>query len=525
MSSQRGIVSQSDMHWTHGLHRALQQQPNGIATIYRDRQTTFAEQADRVARLAGALQELGVGDGVRVGILSLNSDRYAEALLAIPWADGVFNLIDSMRAPFEIAPMLAESDTQILFVDDTFAPAVPEIRAAWPRLRTVVHLGEEPTPEGLIDYEELITGSAPVDDARRGGDAIAGLVHTGGTTNAPKTVVHTHRAMLTMIMAMGLTNPDFIRPGTRQLQLTPMSHVSGVGSVLMQSQFGNTLMSFPRFDPALVLEAIETHRITAVFIVPPMLQRVIDHPDADRRELGSVGNIMYGASPITERVLERASARFPRAGFAQLYGMTESLSFTMSNPQDHRPGPQRRSGGRAMIHTEMRVVDADDQDLPTGTAGEILLRGPGLMQGYWDDPEATAEALRGGWMHTGDVGYLDENGYVYIVDRLKDVVIVDGDNVHSPEVENALASHPDVAACAVIGIPDGETGERVHAVVVQRAGADVDPEQLQKHCASLLSEFKVPQGWEFAATLPLSPTGKVLKRKLRGPYWENRTAR
>ncbi|SDS31282.1 AMP-binding protein [Microlunatus soli] len=512
--------TQPEPYWTSGLHRALQQQPDGIATIQGDRQRTFAEQADRVARLAGGLRGLGVGDGVRVGLLALNSDRTVETILAIPWADGVFNLIDTMRAPFEIAPMLAESDTEILFVDDAFAAVVPEVRRGWPRLRAVIHLGDEPTPDGMIDYEALIAGSSPAEDANRGGDALAGLVHTGGTTSAPKTVMHTHRAMLTMIMTMGLTNPDFIRPGTRQLQLTPISHVSGVGSVLMQSQFGNTLVPFPRFDPAVVLEAIEKHRITAVFIVPPMLQRVVDHPDIERSELSSVRNIMYGASPITEQLLQRASARFPQAGFAQLYGLSESLSFTMSTPEDHRrPGPQRRSGGRAMLHTELRVVDADDNDLPTGTAGEILLRGPGLMRGYWDAPDATADALRGGWMHTGDVGYLDEHGYLYIVDRLKDVVIVDGDNVHSPEVENVLASHPDVAACAVIGVPDDTTGERVHAVVVARAGSEPDTAQLHKHCGALLPDFKVPQSWELAAALPLSPTGKVLKRELRARYW------
>ena len=488
--------------------------------ICGDRQWTFAEQAARVARVAGGLRALGVRDGTRVGVLALNSDYYAEVVLAIPWADGIFNVIDTMRAPFEIAPMLAESDTRILFVDDAFAPVVPEIRRAWPQLETVIHMGTDPTPESMINYQELITGSSPAEDVRRGGDAIAGLVHTGGTTSAPKTVMHTHNSMLTLVLAMGATNPDLIRPGTRQLQMTPMSHVSGVGSVLMQSQYGNTLVSFPRFDPAVVLEAIEKHRITAIFIVPPMLQRVIDHPDADRRDLSSVRNITYGASPMTESVLERASGTFPNAGYAQLYGMTEALTFTMTTPDDHRPGPQRRSGGRAMIHTELRVVDADDHDQPTGVAGEILLRGPGLMRGYWDDPETTAEVLRGGWMHTGDVGYLDEKGYVYIVDRLKDVVIVNGDNVHSPEVENAISTHPDVAACAVIGVPDDRTGERVHAVVVPHHGTDPEPEQLRKHCASLLAEYKIPQSWEFAPTLPVAPTGKVLKRELRKPHWE-----
>lgn len=513
------MTRRHEIYWTHGLHRAVQQQPDGIATIDGERERTFAEQAARVAGLAGALRDLGVRDGARVGILALNSDRYVEALLAIPWADGVFNVIDSMRAPFEVAPMLSDSDTAILFVDDAFAPVVPELRRSWPGLRHVISMGEEPVPDGLLDYEELIAGSAPAEDARRGGDAIAGLLHTGGTTNLPKAVVHTYRSILTMSMAIAVTNPDFIRPGTRQLQITPMSHLSGVGGCIMQSQFGRTLVPLPRFEPAGLLETIETHRITAMFLVPPRLQQVVDHPDADLRDLTSVRNIMYGASPITDSLLERTRARFPEATFAQLYGMTETLSFTMMGPEDHRPGPHLRSAGRAAINTELRVVDSEDQDVPTGTVGEILLRGPGLMQGYWNQPDATAEVLRGGWMHTGDVGYLDQGGFVYVVDRLKDVVIVDGDNVHSTEVENALASHPDVAACAVIGVPDGETGERVHAVVVPRPGVDPDPGLLQKHCATQLAAFKVPQTWEFVDALPTSPTGKVLKRELRKPHW------
>jgi acyl-CoA synthetase (AMP-forming)/AMP-acid ligase II len=215
-------------------------------------------------------------------------------------------------------------------------------------------------------------------------------------------------------------------------------------------------------------------------------------------------------------------ATFPQAEFVQVYGMTECMSCTILAGEDHRQGARRRSAGRAAALTEVRVVDSDDQDVPPGTDGEILLRGASQMLCYWNDPAATAKTLRGGWTHTGDIGYLDEAGYVYVVDRLKDMIIVDGDNVHSPEVENALSSHPDVAACAVIGVPDGETGERVHAVVVLQPGATPDPDQLRKHCASRVADFKVPSGWEFVDVLPTSPTGKVLKRELRTPHWAGR---
>ena len=518
----RGMTTRHDISWTQGLHRSVQQQPDAIATIFGDRRRTFAEQADRVARLAGALRELGVRDGARVGVLGLNSDRLAEAALAIPWADGVIDVVDIVRAPFEIGPMLAEAETDILLVDDTFAGFVPQIRRAHPGLRAVIHMGDGPARGELTSYEDLVAGTDPVPDARRGGNDLVALVHTGGTTGLPKTVMHSTSSLLSLTLAFGAALPELVRPGTRLLQVTPMSHVSGLGSCLAMSQYGRTLVPLPRFDPATVLEMVETHRITAMFVVPPMLQQVVDHPDAGRRDLGSMRLVFYGGSPMTEGLLERAPAVFPQAGFGQVYGMTESMSCTLMTPDDHRPGPQRRSAGRASIHSEVRVVDADDVDVPTGAPGEILLRGPGEMLGYWKDSEATAEALRGGWVHTGDVGYLDEVGYVYVVDRLKDLIVVGGDNVHSAEVENALASHPDVAAAAVIGVPDDVTGERVHAVVVPRAGSVPEGEQLHKHCASLIAEFKVPRSWEFVDALPTSPTGKVLKRELRQPHWEGR---
>lgn len=510
------------MYATQGLHRALQQRPDDLATIFGDRTRTFRQQAGRVARFAGALRGLGVRDGARVGILALNSDRYAEALLAISWADGMYNLIDSMRAPFEVAPMLAGSDTRILLVDDAFAAHVPAIMADWTGLRTVIHLGEGPTPAGMLGYEDLIAGSAAVADARRGGADLVGLLHTGGTTALPKAVSHSVDSLLSMVLTFGATVPSLTRPGTRYLQVTPMSHVSGAGGALLNSQFGRTYVPLPRFDPAAVLEWVERHAITAMFIVPGMLQLVVDQPDVWSRDLSSVDTVFYGASPMPEALLERARAVFPQAGFAQVYGMTESMSCTLLTPEDHRPGQQSRSAGRAAINCEVRVVDGDERDVAAGSRGQILLRGPGVMAGYWHDPEATDQVLRGGWMHTGDVGYLDADGYVYVVDRVKDIIIVNGDNVHSAEVENALAMHPDVATCAVIAVPDEATGERVHAVVVPIPGSVVEPEQLRAHCASRIADFKVPRGWEIVESLPLSPTGKVLKRQLREPHWAGR---
>lgn len=516
------MTTRYHLTWNHGLRRSLQQRPDEPATIFAGRTRTFREQADRVARVAGALLDLGLEDGGRVGLLALNSDRAAEVILAIPWAGGVINVMDTMRATFEMGPVLAASQTEILFVDDAFAAAVPEMRDAFPGLRHVIHIGELPTPAELLAYEALIDSGSPVPEAGRCGDDLAVLLHTGGTTGPPKGVTHSHHSMLSMALTLGAMVPGFVAPGTRLLQLTPMSHMSGVGSCLMESLFGRTYVPMQRFDPAGVLEAIDDHRITALFAVPTMLQRLVDHPDASRHDLSTVHTIMYGASPMTESVLERVERAFPEAGFTQLYGMSEGGIAAVLPPEEHHARERRNSVGRSTVNTQVRVVDRHDRDVPIDQIGEILLRGANMMDGYWNAPEETAEVMRGGWVHTGDVGRLDQDGYLYVVDRLKDMVVVDGDNVSSSEVEDAVSSHPDVAACAVIGVPDDGVGERVHGVVVPTAGSDRSPEQLRKHCAARIAGFKVPTSWDFVEALPTSATGKVLKRELRRPYWEGR---
>lgn len=516
MTGKRGI------QWTQGLHRALQQRPDHPATVFGTRTRTFRDQAARVARLAGGLHSLGVRQDDRVGILALNSDRYAEALLATGWADAMFNVLDTMRPAADLAQMLSEADTAVLFVDDTFATIVSDLRARWPGLTTVIHLGERPTPDDMINYEDLVSGSTPAPDSRRGGDRLAGLVHTSGTTDAPKAVAHTGDSLLSLVVALGATIPGYVAPGTRLLLATSMAHTSGVASVLAQSHFGGTLVALPRFDPYAVLETVEAQGITAMFVVPRLLERLVDHPDVVRRDLSSMHTIMYGAAPMTDSLLKRTSIVFPNARFGQIYGTTESLSCTFLTAEDHRPGPQRRSAGRAAVHAEARVVDDDDNDVPIGEVGEILLRGSGLMHGYWNDPGATADVLRGDWMHTGDVGRLDDNGYLYVVDRLQDVIIAGGTAVHSATVEKVLASHPDVAACAVIAVPAGEFGEQVHALVVLHPGASPDDDQLTRHCAARLACHQLPKSWEYVDSLPQTPMGEVHKQALRDQYWQGR---
>jgi acyl-CoA synthetase (AMP-forming)/AMP-acid ligase II len=506
------------MYLTQGLHRAVQQQPDEVMTICGARRRTFREVADRVARLAGALRELGVGDGDRVAMLALNSDRYNEYLLAVPWANAVLNPVNFRWSVAEIAYSLRDSGSRVLLVDDMFAPMLPALRETVPDLAIVIHAGDGLAPDGTLGYEDLIAAAEPVPDSRRGGDELAGLFYTGGTTGFPKGVMLSH-ANLGISWLGSAASGYMARPGSRTLHAAPMFHLADMTVWGITLLVGGSHVILPAFDPAAVLSAIETDQVTDMLLVPTMIQMLVDHPDIGRYNLSSLRAVVYGASPIPQPVLERAMKAFPSASFTQAYGMTELAPVaTMLSPADHEAG-RLRSAGRAAPHAEVRVVDADDAEVPAGTVGEIIVRGGHVMQGYWNSPAETAAALRGGWMHTGDGGYLDEQGYLYVVDRLKDMIVSGGENVYSAEVENALARHPAVAQCAVIGVPDPDWGERVHAVVVLHPGATLTAGELREHAKTLIAGYKAPRSMEIAGALPLSGAGKVLKRELRQKYW------
>jgi len=506
------------MYLTQTLHQAVQQRPDELITIFGDRTRTVTECADRVARLAGALRGLGVSEGEPVGILSLNSDRYHEYLLAVPWADAVLNPINIRWTPAEIGYSLRESETKVLLVDDTFAPMAPKLLDEHPGLSTVVHMGDGPAPDGMLGYEDLIAGSEPVEDARRGGDALLGLYYTGGTTGTPKGVMLSHRNLMTSALGT-LATGGFMSSRGRLMHTAPMFHLADGAAWVSGQLVGATHVIVPVFSPAAVFAAITEHEVSDTLLVPTMIQMLVDDPAAADYDLTGLRHIVYGASPISEAVLDRARKVFSSAGFTQAYGMTElSPVTTLLLPDDHDDPSLRRAAGRAAPHAEVRIVDPDDNEVPRGTVGEIVARGDHVMLGYWRRPEETATALRGGWMHTGDGGYMDERGYVFVVDRIKDMIVSGGENVYSAEVENVLGKYPAVATCAVIGVPDERWGERVHAVVV--ALDAVTEEELRTFCREHIAGYKMPRSMEFVTALPMSGAGKVLKRELRRKHWD-----
>jgi acyl-CoA synthetase (AMP-forming)/AMP-acid ligase II len=518
----------STTYLTQSLHRAARQHPQRLATVCGTRRRTWGEVAGRVARLAGALRHLGVDAGDRVGILSLNSDRFLESYFATWWAGGVVNPANIRWSAREIAYSLDDCDTQVLIVDDNFAALVPELMERSQSLRTIVYAGDGEPRSGMFGFEQLIADGAPVADALRANDDLAGVFYTGGTTGMPKGVMLSH-TNLGIGAAIAVAEGVCI-DGDVGLHAAPMFHMADGMFLLALSQRGCTQVMVPAFQPETVLGAIQAERVSASLLVPTMIQMLVDHPRLAGYALDSLRLIVYGASPISEALLERALERLPSAGFLQCYGQTEmSPIVTVLTPEYHR-GAKRsagklRSAGRPAVGVEVKIVDADGRELPRGAVGEIAARGAGVMQGYWNAADQTAAALHDGWMHTGDGAFMDDDGFVFVVDRVKDMIVSGGENVYSAEVENAIAQHPAVATCAVIGIPDLQWGEAVHAVIVCKPGASVSAEEIKAHCRTLIATYKCPRSVEQRDALPLSGAGKVLKTALREPFWEGHKRR
>ncbi|KJC55823.1 fatty-acid--CoA ligase [Bradyrhizobium sp. LTSPM299] len=516
------------MNITHGLRRALQVNPNGLAVVCGERRRNWGEVGARVARLAAAIRGLGAKDGDRVAILSLNSDRYLELYLAVGWAGAVIVPLNIRWSQLENEDAMRDCRATILFVDKAFAPVGATLAKAIPELK-LVYADEGETPEGMENYEALIARSEPVPDAMRKRDDLAGIFYTGGTTGRSKGVMLSHgNLMANALNALG----EGLWPGTSvYLHAAPMFHLANGAAMYSVLLSGGSNVVIQGFTPDGVAAAVQRERVTDVLLVPTMIQMFVDHPTLGNYDLSSLKRISYGASVISDAVLMRAMKALPHVEFTQAYGMTElSPIATILHWREHigdgRAKGRHRGAGRATLGAEVKIVDAEDKVVPLGTVGEIAVRGDMVMMGYWERPEETARAVIDGWMHTGDGGYMDADGYVYVVDRVKDMIISGGENVYSAEVENALAQHPAVAQCAVIGIPSERWGEQVHAVVVMKGGAGATPEELMEHCKTLIAGYKCPRSVDITSTpLPLSGAGKILKRELRKPYWENRERR
>ncbi|TDF83857.1 long-chain-fatty-acid--CoA ligase [Pseudomonas sp. H9] len=513
------------MHLTQGLHKSIQMTPDAVACVFRNRRRTYRELGDRVARLAAGFCGLGLQTGERIGMLSLNSDRFLEYMLAGWWAGAVLNPVNIRWSVREIVYSLDDCDTGYLVIDDHHLPLADELCARAKRPPVLIYAGDGETPAGMHNFEQLIAASAPMEDSWRGGEDLAVIMYTGGTTGLSKGVMLSHRNLWSGAMMRQTTSQ--ISRDSMGLVISPMFHVAGMALVASRVIAGVPSTFIPFFDAIEVLETIQRERINEIMFIPAMLQATLAHPRLAEYDLSSLRRISYGASPINATVLERAMEVLPGIEFVHAYGMTEIGGVaTLNMPEDHslaaRANGRSRSVGRAIHGLQLMIVDPQGHEVPRGTVGEVLLRGPSVMQGYWRKPEETAQALQHGWLYTGDAAYMDADGYVFIVDRVKDMIISGGENVYSAEVENVLAKHPDVAQCAVIGIPHEQWGEAVHAVVTLKPGASADEDALRAHCREFIAGYKCPKSVEFRDTLPLSGAGKIIKRDLREPFWKGK---
>jgi long-chain acyl-CoA synthetase len=484
------------------LERALATAPGSCAVVCQGNRRTYAELGSRCLRLAGGLRALGLAPGDRVGVIGLNSDRYLELYLGVPAAGFVLVPVNSRLAAAEMRAILADAGVSVLFAD-----------ADYPGAADVKQVLAMPG-----DYEDLITAADEAGQARPAENDLAALFYTSGTTGAAKGAMHTHRTLVASALHFMATWP-FDRQ-TRWLVASPMFHTGGIIGTLATVWAGGTHVIMPRFDPDLALDLIEREAVTHTLLVPTMLAAAAGAQLAHPRDVGSLRYLSHGASPISAETLNRARRAFPGAELLHVYGTTEATPITTLLPHEELvlDTPRVRSCGQPATGVEVRIVDDEGKSVPPGTVGDILVRSASVMAGYWRNPEATAEVMRGDWYLTGDLGYRDDETYLYLVDRAKDMIVSGGENIYSTEVEDALGSHPAAEEVAVFGVPDPRWGESVYAVVY--AAQPVTPDELVAHCRQRIAGFKVPRHIELhSEPLPKSAAGKILKRELRDPHW------
>lgn len=507
--------------------------PREEFAVQGPRRVLYGEALAEANRLAHALiaDDLQIGD--RVAILSKNSIEYAIFYFAASKAGVVPVPLNYRLAPAEWSYIINDARARMVFSAGEFAGGIQGIREELPSVRRCVTIDGD-TPAGWDTWATLLAGQpAMPPDRLVGEEHDAYQMYTSGTTGRPKGAVITQRAVTANMEQTGVAAATTVRPeaGQRWLVVAPMYHAAAAMTTFDCVYWGSCAYIMADFNPGAVVRALSEERVALALLVPAMLQAcLVMVPDVAQRRYDHLRMITYGASPIAEQTLRRAIDVFG-CEFVQGYGMTETTStVTYLLPSDHQRALRERpdlllSAGRPLIGTELRIVGPDDQPVPNGTIGEIVARGPQLMRGYWNQPDASAEALRGGWMHTGDAGIMDAEGYIYLQDRVKDMIVSGGENVYPREVEEVLFQYPAVADAAVIGVPDERWGEAVKAIVVLRQGAAASAEEIIEFTRDKLGGYKRPRSVDFAEELPRNPSGKVLKRELRERYWAGETRR
>lgn len=505
-----------------------QQRPNAIAFIFNDRVTDYQSFDQHTNQIANGLLAEDIPAQSRVAVMAKNSDWYYELLIACGKADMVTVGINWRLAPPEVAYIINDAEAPILFLDKEFLPLYDAIKDQLHNVKKVIlmesHDNDYPAFESWRDQQSKNDPNLPVNS-----DDVCVQMYTSGTTGHPKGVQVSHRAFfdLNRVTAESDIPEEEWTLWTDQdvsLNAMPNFHIGGTGWALIGMYAGAKNVVLSEFTPAGCLQAIREYRISKMFIVPAAMQFVLADPTCKDTDFSSLKYMVYGASPIPLPLLKMAMDVF-KCGFVQLYGMTETLGFGTYLPaEDHDPNgtPRMRSAGKARLGVEVAIKDINGSNLPNGTIGEICIHSPSNMLGYWKRDDATASTLIDGWIHTGDAGYMDDDGYVFVQDRIKDMVVSGGENVYPAEVESALFDIEGIADAAVIGVPDDKWGEAVKACVVLKPGTELNEQQIIAATKEKIAGYKVPKSVDFLEILPRNPSGKILKRELRAPYWEGR---
>jgi len=497
-----------------------------LATVYQDRTTTFAELDGNASRVANALIALGQQPQARIGYFGKNSDRYFEVMLGALKANTAVVGVNWRLAAPEVAYVLNDAGCEVVFTDAEFAPIIEKIASECPRLRHRIVLDH--VRDGWSHYpawrdtqgsEDPHVAISPEDDAIQ--------LYTSGTTGHPKGVQLTNANYLAFFRAAQEAKWGEFEAGDANLVAMPNFHVAGTNMGLATLAQGAVAIIQREVNPTEILELISHYRVRSAFLVPAVIGMLVQHPNVRKTDLSCLRSMFYGASPIAESLLQEAQAIFAGCGFTQLYGLTETVGVaTALQPTDHvAEKGLLRSCGKPYPGIDVKAVDAAGRETMAGEVGEIVIRGGVVMKGYWNKPEATAAAIRDGWFHTGDAGYFDPEGFLYIHDRIKDMIVSGAENIYPAEVENALFGHPAVADAAVIGVPDDKWGEAVKAIIVLKAGAVVRAEDVIAFARTRIAGYKVPKSVDFVDALPRNPSGKILRRELREPYWANKQRR
>jgi len=495
------------------------ERPEARALIFGSRVTNYGALDRAASQVAQALLGLGLAPGARVVVLDRESDHALEILLGAAKARVVVSYLSWRLAPAEVLAVLADAEPSVLFVGPDFAGRSGELRAATPSLEAVIEMAR---------YPEWRDAAAPIDPLLPvSPEDVAVQMYTSGTTGQPKGVRLAHRSFFSVVLGIKAAWGNWIEwsPEDIALHTLPNSHIGGLWWAVRVMAEGATSVLMDSFAGFKVIELVQAHRVSKLCLVPAMMQVVLSEPSMAGADFSSTRYLMYGGSPTPPALLQRAMTAFG-CRFYQVYGLTETGNMAVwLAPDDHSDPAAERFGsaGRPYPGVEAKVIDREGRSLGPRAVGEICLYSPARMVEYWRRPEETARTLIDGWIHTGDAGYFDEAGYLYVSDRVKDMIIYAGENIYPAEVENALYDHPAVKEVAVIGVPDDKWGELVKAIVVVKPGTDPSPIELIAHARPKIAAYKLPKSVDFVSELPRTRSGKVKKEELRAPYWKGRS--